>query len=193
MDKLPKPGFALNSQGAFAYDVQIEGFEQVRERLRSLADNRTRLKVLRGGVGAMLRVFRGGMRRELPYRTGTLRASVKTSSRGWQQRMEVSGRVYVGNRKAGGSAKGAKGAARGAFYAHMLEGGTKPHAIHAKPGAMLKFGNLYRRSVKHPGIRPMYTWRYVRHQEEPAAQRAFRAYVDQRIDAIWATARLPAA
>lgn len=188
---MARPRFKQDGGGAFSFDVQIDGFDQVQERLRALADNRMRGKVLRGGVGAMLAVFRTGIKRRLPARTGTLRNSVRSSTRLWAARMEATGRVNVGNRVAGGGRKGAKGMARGAFYAAMVEGGTKAHEIRARSGRVLKFGNLYRRSVKHPGMAGRGDWAETRRADEPAAQVAFRTYVDARLNAIWNNPRLP--
>lgn len=39
------------------------------------------------------------------------------------------------------------------WYAHFLEGGTKPHKIKAKKGKMLAFNGTRTKSVNHPGIR----------------------------------------
>jgi hypothetical protein len=54
---------------------------------------------------------------------------------------------------------------RGAFYRHMVIGGTKPHVIKAKKGA-LAFGGRFATEVQHPGSRPNpFVERSVRGQE----------------------------
>lgn len=167
--------------------VTLEGFDQVQLRLE-LMSRALRKNIIRGGVRATLAVFRSGVRGRTPRKTGTLWRSIGTSTRVLAGGAEVDGKVRIGNRVRGGGRRGATGAARGAFYGHMLEGGAKPHEIRPKTAKALRIGGRFvSRVLKHPGVRPMRMWAITRAVDEPAAQRAFRQYVDARIAAIWAS------
>ncbi len=177
--------------------VRLEGFDRLYRRTEGL-EQRLRGNIIRGGVRAAVAVFARGVKRRLPVKTGTLLASVRSSTRVKFGGQQVEGKVYIGSRVGGGSRRGAKGAARGAFYAHMLEGGTKPHEITARSARAIKLAEGYaqfgvnatfRGRVRHPGIRPMRTWAITRQAEAPAANAAFERYVEQRVAAYWGAGR----
>jgi hypothetical protein len=106
------------------------------------------------------------------------------------------GTVRIGSRVAGGSDRNARGAKRGAFYAHMLEGGSQPHVI--QPGwrldqssgfswtkrRVLRIQGQYVAKVKHPGVRAYRMVADTFAQDTAEATRAFDAYVDAAIDYI---------
>ena len=56
----------------------------------------------------------------VPVGTGLLKSTIRVTRLKGDPKLNI--RVYAGNRVQGGSSK--KGAARGAFYAHMVEYGT---------------------------------------------------------------------
>lgn len=73
---------------------------------------------------------------------GALKESLRisTSSRG----TTVSARVVAGGKTKGGA---------DVFYAHMVEGGTKPHEIKPRRHKSLFFAGLMRQVVQHPGAK----------------------------------------
>jgi HK97 gp10 family phage protein len=110
--------------------------------------------IMRSALRAGAKVFLEEVKQNIPYDTGTLRASARITTRG--RAGAVTASVKVGNRQA--------------FYANMVEFGTRPHKIVAPRGHSLNVNGQEVRSVDHPGIRPHPFAR-------PAAEHRFREAV----------------
>jgi HK97 gp10 family phage protein len=61
------------------------------------------------------------------------------------------------------------------YYAHMIEYGVKAHNIAAKLGGWLKFGNLFAKSVEHPGFHAIAFMRPALDTKAQAAVQAMAA------------------
>lgn len=99
---------------------------------------------------------------------GALRDSVRVSVK-----VEKGGRILAAV-KVGG--KGKKGA--DAFYAHMVEFGTKPHLIKPQNARALSIGGAPLAAVMHPGARP-----------RPFVRPAFAHKTQEAIEAVGAQIR----
>jgi HK97 gp10 family phage protein len=89
---------------------------------------------LRAGAAVMLEEVKS----RIPVASGALRDSARITTRG--RKGQVSASVKVGNFQA--------------WYAHLVEFGTRPHTIRPKEqGGALQFGGTLTRSVEHPGTR----------------------------------------
>jgi len=108
--------------------------------------------VMRSALRAGAKVYLDEVKQNIPVEHGLLRQSARITTRKGKDG-QVSASVKVGNSVA--------------FYAHMVEFGTRPHSITARGmtvnGAMV-------RSVEHPGARPRPFMR-------PAADAKFTAAV----------------
>ena len=74
-----------------------------------------------------------------------------------------------------------------AFYAHMVEFGTKPHIIAAKAKKMLKFGRAFTafaKKVQHPGSRPIPFFRDAIRTQRGAVKRLLEAKVKAAFEAL---------
>lgn len=120
-------------------DIKMQGLAELQYWLSTLPE-KLRANVMRGGLRAGGKVFVGHIRATSAFvdRSGHLRdsARVTTTLRGGARAS-----VLVGPTRT----------KRLAFYAPMIEGGTKPHEIKAKPGGLLAIGVS---KVQHPGIAP---------------------------------------
>lgn len=99
-------------------------------------------RVVRTSMAAGARVVRDAAKAEVPVRGGKLRSSIRVSTKA--RHGKVTAGVRVGDIKS----------KDGAFYAHMVLGGTKPHSlVPRKGGKGLRIGNVVRRAVQHPGAK----------------------------------------
>lgn len=90
---------------------------------------------LRAGAVVMLREVQD----RIPVASGDLRNSARITTRA--RGATVSASVKVGNSVA--------------WYAHLVEFGTRPHVIKPKTqGGALQFGGVTTRAVQHPGTAP---------------------------------------
>lgn len=93
--------------------------------------------IMRSALRAGAVVIRDEIKGRVPVASGALRDSVRITSRA--KAGTVSASVKVGNNTA--------------WYAHLVEFGTRPHKILPKRvGGALRFGGTEARSVEHPGI-----------------------------------------
>lgn len=115
-------------------DETISGGRELDDLLQTLAPKMHR-NINRAGLRAGAVVFREEVRANVPVASGDLKKSVRitTRARGGQ----VSASVKIGNSKA--------------WYAHLVEFGTRPHIIKAKPRSGLDVNGTVRREVSHPG------------------------------------------
>lgn len=117
-------------------DQVISGGAELDAFLQSLPAKMQK-NVNRTGLRAGAAVFLAGVKDRIPEATGELKRSARITSRA--KGATVSASVKVGNKKA--------------WYAHLVEFGTRPHAIAPKErGGALRFGGTITRAVQHPGI-----------------------------------------
>lgn len=90
----------------------------------------------RTALRAGAKVVLDEVKQRIPVASGELLASARITSRA--KGADVSASVKVGNAKA--------------WYAHLVEFGTRPHKISAPPGSALNVNGTVTRSVDHPGI-----------------------------------------
>jgi HK97 gp10 family phage protein len=128
-------------------------------------------KILRGGLRASAAVFLTEVRARVPMKSGELAKSLRISTT--LRRGVVSAKVVVGNKK------------KRVFYAHMVEGGTKPHVIRARPGKFLRvFGGVFAKRINHPGSRARPFMRPAFEAGVTGALDALSAYIRRRLDQL---------
>lgn len=113
----------------------VQGGRELDELLKTLAPKLQR-NVSRAALRAGAVVFRDEIRRTAPTDSGALKKSVRVTSRA--RGNNVSASAKVGNSVA--------------WYAHLVEFGTRPHVIKAKPGKSMNVAGQPRKEVNHPGI-----------------------------------------
>jgi HK97 gp10 family phage protein len=94
--------------------------------------------IMRSALRAGARVFLNEIKSTLPVSHGDLRKSARITTRAGRGQTTAS--VKVGNRIA--------------YYAQMVEFGTRPHMIKAKPGSALNVNGREVKWVRHPGAAP---------------------------------------
>ena len=124
-----------------ATEFKIDGLAELDKELKQFP-MRVQKNVLRGAVRAGSGVIVKEARRLAPKETGDLRRSIKARN------PRIKDKLVIGGLRAGGG---------DAFYAHMIEFGTKAYTI--KPNKKLgkkaiTFDNGVFSSANHPGIRP---------------------------------------
>lgn len=122
--------------------------------------------IMRGALRAGAKVFLDEVKQNIPVREGVLRASARISTKKGKDG-RVSASVKVGSAKA--------------FYANMVEFGTRPHVILARPGGSMNVNGTEVRSVEHPGIAPHPFMRPAADAKFTAAVAAVQAKVRDRL------------
>lgn len=117
-------------------EESVVGGRELDDQLQTLAP-KLQKNVQRTALRAGAKVFLGEVQARIPVASGQLRASARITSR--VQAGTVSASVKVGNFVA--------------WYAHIVEFGTRPHVIRARPGNAMRFGGVTTRRVDHPGTR----------------------------------------
>lgn len=135
-------------------ETTVTGGRELAELLATLAP-KIEKNIMRAALRAGAVVVRGEARSRVPRSSGALFRSVRITTR--SQRGQAFASVKAGNAIA--------------FYAHMVEFGTRPHRIQAAPGSALDVAGNPLRSVEHSGSRPRPFMR-------PAAEAAFAPAVD---------------
>ena len=117
--------------------TQVQGLAELDRLLKELPA-RLEGTVVRGGLRAGAVVLQNAAKQNVPVKSGALRRSIKVST--GIKKGRVYSRVRAGDKIA--------------FYAHMVEFGTRPHKI-GKVGRMLWInGRWVYAPVNHPGSRP---------------------------------------
>lgn len=132
----------------------IAGGRELDDLLQTLAP-KIRKNIMRAALRAGAAEIREEARRQVPSDTGTLRRSIRVTTRA--KGGESSASVKAGNSQA--------------FYAHMVEFGTRSHTIKPKKTDALLLPVGPRREVAHPGSR-------ARPFMRPAADAAFSAAIN---------------
>lgn len=138
-----------------ASDENIIGGRQLAEFLATLPA-KIEANIMRSALGAGAREMAKEIRERAPVGPpsdegarlyggyeGALRDSVRVYTKIFR------GKVVAGIRVGGKTKKGAS-----VFYAHIIEYGSRPHLIKAKPGGAIFVGGSPLTQVMHPGTRP---------------------------------------
>lgn len=160
-------------------DIQIVGLAELKLALDEFPD-KLQNNVMRGAIRAGLKQIANEAKSRVPVATGALKKSIRVSAR--IQDGNVVGFVKAGSRVKGGSQK--SGAARGAFYAHMVEFGTAAHVIRSLNAKALGIAGGFAKSVKHPGAQMHAFFRPAIATKSQAAMEAFAAYIRKRLDKL---------
>lgn len=121
--------------------------------------------IMRTALRAGARVFLDEIKSTIPVEHGDLRKSARITTRAG--RGQTSASVKVGNRVA--------------YYAQMVEFGTRPHVIKARPGSALNVNGREVKVVHHPGIRPHPFARPAADAKFSAAVMAVQAKIRERL------------
>lgn len=117
-----------------ARDEVIAGGAEL-DRLLQTLPAKMHKNINRAGLRAGAAVFLAEVKARIPEDSGQLKRSARITTRA--KGAEVSASVKVGNIVA--------------WYAHLVEFGTRPHVIRSKPGGAMRFGGTATQRVNHPG------------------------------------------
>lgn len=122
--------------------------------------------IMRGALRAGARVYLDEVKQNIPEASGDLRKSARITTRKGKNG-QVSASVKVGNRVA--------------FYAQMVEFGTRAHTIAPRARAMQIGGQFVAGAVDHPGTRPHPFMRPAADAKFSAAVAAVQAQIRKRL------------
>lgn len=140
-------------------DFGIQGAAELDRALQAFPAN-VEKNILRGALRAGAKLYEQEAKARVPFRSGKLRNSIRISVR------VLFGRI-VARVVAGGNRKG------DAFYAHMVEGGTRPHEIRPKHKRSLFFAGVFSKVIAHPGAKG-----------KPFMRRAFQTETRAALDRV---------
>lgn len=127
---------------------------------------KTETNIMRSALRAGARVYLDQVKQNIPVQQGFLRASARITTRKGKDG-KISASVKVGNQLA--------------FYANMVEFGTRPHVIKARPGGALNVNGSEVKSVDHPGTAPHPFMRPAADAKFSQAVAAVQAQVRKRL------------
>lgn len=146
-------------------DEVVHGGRELQELLDTLP-GKMQKNINRAGLRAGAAVFLAEVKQRIPVLRGALRDSARITTRA--KGSEVSASVKVGNRQA--------------WYAHLVEFGTRPHVIKPKnAGGTMQFGGITARSVDHPGTRARPFMRPTADDKTPEAIAAVTKKIRERL------------
>lgn len=150
-----------------ARDEVIGGGRQLDDLLQTLPAKMQK-NINRAGLRAGTAVLLAEVKQRIPTDTGQLAASARITTRA--RNGEVSASVKVGNFVA--------------WYANMVEFGTRPHKIKPKrDGGVMRFGGMVAREVDHPGTEAQPFMRPSIDAKFPEVIAAITAKIRQRLTA----------
>lgn len=155
--------------------THVQGFAELQKTLLELPA-KIEANILRGALRAGAQVIAEEVRTRAPEDTGTLKESVRVSTR------LKRGSVHV-TVKAGGRSRVKKPGRieQGAYWGSWVEYGTAPHWIKPKNRKSLFIAGLMREIVKHPGARARPFMRPAFDASHLAAVSAVRDYIAARL------------
>lgn len=151
-------------------DLEVKGLRELDTLLAGLPD-KLRANILRGALNAAGKEIAEEARRLAPVQTGTLRDSIRVSTRLVRGTTNVEAKVKVGGKQKG---------KRSAFYARFIEFGTAAHIIRGRNGP-LKFNGTHTLEVAHPGVKKKPFMRPALDARLPSALEAFRERLRKRM------------
>lgn len=117
-----------------ADDLIISGGKKLDELLKTLAP-KVQKNVMRSAARAGAVVYRDRVKELVPVHLGELKKSIRITTK--SQKGIVSASLKAGNKKA--------------WYAKLVEFGTRPHTIKPKDAKALEIGGVVVEQVEHPG------------------------------------------
>lgn len=148
--------------------VQVKGLSDLQKALDTLPA-KLQANVMRGALRAAGKPIAEAARSAAPVAEGDLAASIRIATR-------VKSGTVIGRVVAGGKGSSKRGAA---YHAHLVEYGTRPHIIEAKPpNKMLAIGFA---RVEHPGARPKPFMRPALDTAHGTALAAMAEYIRNRL------------
>lgn len=174
--------------------IQIKGLAELHKVLQSFPV-KLEANILRGGLRAGSKVFLDAARVSVPKRSNQLRNSVRMSG-GKDPTGTIYSIVTAGSRDKVYNSKGRpiknepifeinpNGVKKykNAFYAHMVEFGTRRHFIKPIKRKSLFFAGLAKEVIDHPGSKPKPFMRPAYDQNWDGAVKVMAAYMKKRID-----------
>lgn len=204
-----RAGFRGRGGGmAMEMDARVEGYEDALRSVRALANGKARINIIRGGIRAAGAVIAGIAEREAPrggrgrvvpgygyIGPGALKSTVRVSTRIVRGAGNLA--LAVGVDSVEGKVKAGK-RAKGIFWAHLVEGGTRPHSLvpRGKRSVTVFFGgrpHTFVRGQKEPHHRGAAANAFMERAGRmggAAAGRAFSEYVERRIARLAATGQV---
>lgn len=148
--------------------TSISGLDQFDRALGELTVELEK-KFVREALREAAQVTRGRVLIKLaPHsRTGALLKSVRITTRIDKRRGRARALLRIGGQYRG----------LDVWYAHFLEGGTKPHEIRPKGAKSLFFAGLARKQIKHPGVRARHHVRNAFEETSAAALLVLRSHL----------------
>lgn len=165
-------------------EVKVRGLAELNRFLQHLPA-KMEANVLRGALREGARVVEAAAKANVPVDTGRLRDSIRVKA------MLRKGRVIASVTAGGRSGKkkvltSRSGRLRAgyemAFYARWVEYGVAAHKIiPRKAGGFLSFGDVFARSVEHPGFSPKPFMRPALNSNAQEATMAAARYIKRRL------------
>jgi HK97 gp10 family phage protein len=147
-----------------AQDSTIEGGRQLDDLLKSLAPKMEK-NILRTALRAGGNILRDEARSLVPRKSGDLAKTIRVSTR--IRKGQVTASVKAGNRIA--------------YYAHMVEFGTRAHIEKAPKGSAMAVNGAARKEVEHPGAQAKPFLRPAADNKFPEAIEAITAKIRERL------------
>lgn len=157
-------------------DQTITGGRELAQFLATLPA-KVEKNIMRSALRAGAAVFREEVKATMPVDTGTLRRTVKVSVKA--RRGQVLASMKVGGKNA--------------WYAHLVEYGTRPHKITPARAKALRIAGYTVADVDHPGSRPHPFIRPAFDSKSSAAIAAVAAQIRKRLTAEGINAPAPEA
>lgn len=121
------------------FNIELKGFREINTQLQSLP-TKIAAKILAKGTLEGAKVVKKAAQSNVPKKAGKLRQSIKTRRIQTNSKLEIKYEVGLPPKTKG-------------FYGRFLEWGTKGHTITIHKKKILKFNDMYRKKVNHPGQR----------------------------------------
>lgn len=123
-------------------DTKLIGFDDLNFYLKTFT-GKIEKKILKTALSAGAIVIKKQAKKNVAVKSGTLKRAIK-HKRLKEARPTV--RIFVAT---------GRGQKNDGWYAHIIEGGARPHVITPRKGSALSFGGGSVKSVNHPGIKAM--------------------------------------
>ncbi|PIG29403.1 HK97 gp10 family phage protein [Janthinobacterium sp. 35] len=140
-------------------DLAISGGKKLDDLLKTLP-GKLQKNIMRSAIRAGVVVYRDKVKELVPVHMGELKKSIRISTK-------LKGGVVTASLKVG---------SRKAWYAKLVEFGTRPHKITPKDARALEIGGAVVESVDHPGAQ---AHPYMRPAADAGHTAALAAVVDQ--------------
>lgn len=151
-------------------DAHIKGLAELQRALDTLPA-KVEANIMRGAMRAGANVIKDEAKMQAPRDSGLLASSIRTA-------VSLRRGTVTASVKAGGRGKKGQGTA---WYARLVEIGTKAHIIAAPPGSALNVSGTVVRSVQHPGAKAHPFLRPAMDNKARAAVEAVREYIRRRL------------